>query len=283
MDKKIFDVSGQSQKFDLVKIINEQLEVAISNLKGSLMVTEEEQQTAIEERKTITKLMPCATFVVNILNGQVEHVQGIDNLLGYNNGTFTMKDYFNSMPQEVFPILASESYAVMLNCLEGKYKEFGFMKGYFTVCHSLKKRNGEQIYVMRTSTPFQFTSSMQITAYYNTILLIGKYVGQPYTNGVIDLPEKYLENLKSDSAKLRLNRLKLSPSELVIINYHLANGYSESNIEVSQNLKLKLETYNKCRQRIRIKASEYSQAPMNTKLSFEASVHLLEKLGVQFM
>ena len=235
------------------KDIQERCQKMASEVKGPFLVRESEQLEAIN------CLLPLVDhkhviFFFYLKKCVLKHVHGAQKWLGYSDAQFGMFEYFQCLNTPMIKEFFIYGTTLVEECLKGKFKDIGFMRGSYNTCHSLKDFAGNCYYVQRSSAPFQFNEERQITEYVNIIKLIKPYEGEPFYMETDNLPTEYLKHLKGVTQEVESKGL-FSDAYLRLIEVYIERG-PISERALSEELNISISAIKKAKQRIKAKVKE---------------------------
>ncbi|MBO0933824.1 hypothetical protein [Fibrella aquatilis] len=189
------------------------------------LVVPGDQQVAELERLRLGRRPEQFAIITNLLDLSVEHAIGMSEL-GYADNTFSFRQYLRCMPNPGVMrnsiLLSKELFRIVVDALPAIY----FLRPRFMVNLPLRHANGEVLLVKRILSPWQLTTTGQITAYLSEFHIIKPYEGEPLSPRFYDVPEavreRFYEAVYRLFASLSAKKNPFTPRELVLLRTYLS-------------------------------------------------------------
>jgi hypothetical protein len=232
------------------------LKESVKPLKSTSIKSAISAQKHEEELKSLAETIRYQRFffVVDILNQQIKHPQGISQWLGYNDSDFTFSFYTTLIhPDHVqATILLSKSIFDLAN---SKMISLEFMKEKYTIDIALRHAKGHYILVKRTLSCWDYDSQTGITtAYLNEFTILEEYESERSSGIKPRITDLYGSRLKDIELLLRdysfnllEDKKRFSVQELRLMRKYAYNPDLSSK-EIAKSFKIEnttLETYNR--------------------------------------
>ena len=199
-------------------------------------------------------LMPLQySYVHNLKAKRLEHVQGVEKILGYSDEEFTLDLYYNKLhpiDREIIFETSKENLALANLRIKGKENE-GTFESQFTILYRLRAKNGKYIHILRQSTILEYHEKIIRTFSVCTDIT---ELGLTYkVNSAFRYRElKTLYSIQKYRDLLQTKWKKLTPREFEILQL-IAEG--DTTKKISEKLNISILTVNKHRQNIINKTS----------------------------
>ncbi|MHA4844531.1 hypothetical protein ACX0G7_10225 [Flavitalea antarctica] len=200
-------------------------------------------------------------FVVNLMDFELEEINGVSRYLGYSERDFTFKRYWNGVihpGKEALKLLARQMYEILCS---GQYP-LEFMVQRFTSMVPLKHSNGHYILTKKTSSVFQYSSDNRLLSYIDEFTIIGDYNGEPlnprmwfdYNEKDSTLKKQMLSNIMKD-----FEGMKIFAAKEFQIARKIAYNPNITPAELAQEFELQPSSINTYYKRFLEKARDYFQ------------------------
>ncbi|WP_319480278.1 LuxR C-terminal-related transcriptional regulator [uncultured Draconibacterium sp.] len=195
-------------------------------------------------------LMPLQySYVHNHRTGKLEHVQGVDRVLGYQCDEFTLDLYYDKL----HPIDRKLIFTTSIQCIDSANEKI-FEKPFgaqFTVLFRIKAKNGKYVHILRQSTILEYEKKLErtfsvctdVTALGLTYKMNSSFFLKEHTS--LDFTQ-----LRNELIKTKWK--KLTPREFEVLQL-IAEGNTTK--QIGEKLNISNFTVNKHRQNIINKTS----------------------------
>jgi hypothetical protein len=157
--------------------------VFIGSLPENIVSLEEQERELILLEKT--KAKEKFYFIVHLDSFRVSQLNGVKNLLGFNEDEFDFDFYLNLIhPSQ--RLIRDLLFSKLINYLLSADFKTGFGEHYFVSFVALKSIHGDYALFKQFCTVFQHDNSYRATEYLNELIYFGPYTGQPYEFRISD-------------------------------------------------------------------------------------------------
>lgn len=229
-------------------------------LGKNYQINEDEQGEELQSLKNICHL-EVFYFVVDIPSFSVTHCGGLDKWMGYVNTAFTLQEFYTNLHialKDVHIIITK--YLVEKAC-RGDIS-LDYLKSKFVIHHAMRhKQTGKYWHIKRIVTPFQVTEKKQVSAYLNRCTIIGPYNNEPLIFRMLELNPLWEAELRKLIKKSAPEILPFSEMEYTVLT-EFARKPDITTEQVAAKLRIEKSTVNTYKNRLLIKAREYTHMPM---------------------
>ena len=143
------------------------------------MIPHEEQITELQHLKD-TIHYERFFFVVNLHQMEIEHVNGVERWLGYNEKNFNFLKYLSLIHPEHCPAHNITSVTLIEGLMRGDWN-IEFMKHRYITEMALKHSDGRYLLCKRLACIFQYDENRKLLEFVNEFTILREYNSDPFT------------------------------------------------------------------------------------------------------
>lgn len=186
---------------ELLGVYQNQSARLLPDLEYNKMVSHDEQMVELQQLKDTIRYERFF-FVVNLHKMEIEHVNGVQRWLGYDEKNFDFLKYLSIIHPEHAPAHNMTSVVLIEGLMKGDWA-IEFMKHRYITEMALKHSNGRWLLCKRLACIFQYDERRRLLEFVNEFTIIREYKSDPFTVRATSDEGKDLEWLNEFLARVQ--------------------------------------------------------------------------------